>query len=119
MCHRHRLLHCHQRASERGVHIAHHEYTTRLVLVKHGLKAAHHFSGLHGMRARADFEVDIGPRQAQVIKELLAHALVVVLAGVQQQRRQRRLVRCQSAQDRGHLHEIGPRAHDAHHRPWQ
>ena len=61
----------------------------RPVRVQHRLEAAHHLGGLHGMAARADFQVEVGSRQAQVGEQPLAHACVVVLAGVHEHGRQR------------------------------
>ena len=85
--------------------------------VERGLEAAHHLGGLRRMAAGPDVEVDVGSRQAEVGEQAAAHVLVVVLAGVDQQRRQRRHVTGQRTQDRRHLHEVRPRADDAHHGP--
>lgn len=114
---RHALLHRHQRAGERRIDVADDDDAARPVLVQRRLEAFHHLGGLHRMAAGADLEVQVGLRQLEVGEQAVAHARVVVLAGMHQQRRQRRLVRGQRTQDRRDLHEIGPRADDAHHGP--
>ena len=59
-----------------------------LEVVDDRLETAHHLGGLHRVRTGAHLEVEVGPRQAQVSEELVAHVGVVVLAGVDEDVRQ-------------------------------
>ena len=116
---RHALLHRHQGAGQGGVDVADHEHRAGPALVDHRLKAAHDLGCLHRVAARADFEVDVGLRQAQILEQPVAHVAVVMLAGVHQQGRHRRHMGGEGAQDWRHLHEVGPRADDAQDRAGQ
>lgn len=84
--------------------------------IEHRLEPPHDLGGLHGMTAGSDIEVDVGKGQPEVSEQLPTHVLVVMLAGMDQECGNRWDVIRQGAQDRRHLHEIGPRADDAHHR---
>ena len=116
MHHRELTLAGHQRAGERGVDVAHHQHRARAVLVDDRLEALHHLGGLHRMRAGADREVDVGFGQVEVGEQAVLHRRVVVLAGVHQQRADRRIVRGEGADDRRDLHVVRAGADDADHR---
>ena len=83
--------------------------------IQRRFESTHDLGGLHRVAARPDIEIQIRKRQPEVGEELPAHALVVMLSGVHQQRGQRRDVTRQRAQDRRHFHEIGPGTDHAHH----
>jgi len=117
MRHRNAFLRCDQRAGHRRIDVAHHQHARRPMAVERRLEPPHHFGGLCGVAARADIEIDVRARQAEVGEKPAAHVLVIVLAGVHEQRRHARPVRRQRTQDRRHLHEIRSRADDADHRP--
>jgi hypothetical protein len=86
------------------------------VRVDDGLEAAHHFRRLHRVRCRTYLEVDVRMRQTQVDEQAIVHVPVVMLAGMNEQRRKRRTVGSEGAQNRRHFHEVRARADDADHR---
>ena len=100
-----------ERDGRRRVDVSSDEDDVGSVLPADLLERRHDPGGLAGVRVGADLEVDVGPRHAELIEEDARHVLVVVLTGVDEE------VRDPSPEDLlhdgGHLHEIGPRAHDA------
>jgi hypothetical protein len=56
------------------------------VIHQDALERLHDLGRLHGVARRADLEIDVRFRDAQLLEEQLAHRLVVVLAGVDQER---------------------------------
>jgi hypothetical protein len=82
-----------------------------LLLDQDRLDLAQHLRGHRRVRARADAEIHVGPRDAEVAEEALRHRLVVVLAGVHQVRRKAARF-AERAQQWRHLHEVGARAGD-------
>ena len=107
------LLHRHQAAGERGVHVADDEHRGGPVLVEHRFEAAHDLGGLHRVRAGAHLEVQVGRGQPQVGEEPVAHRRVVVLAGVHEHGARHARVARERGEQRRHLHEVGPCADDA------
>ncbi|MPN10235.1 hypothetical protein SDC9_157530 [bioreactor metagenome] len=59
------------------------------------------------MRPRSDFQIDIRLGQSEVIEKLVVHVFVVMLAGVNQQRRSGGHILRKGSQDWGHFHEVG------------
>jgi len=98
-----------QRAGERGVYVPHHQYRTRAVRIEDGLEALHDLGGLHRVRPRAHGEVDIGFGQFEIGEQPVLHRRIVMLAGVHQQRADRRVVRGEGADDGRDLHVVGAR----------
>jgi hypothetical protein len=107
-----------QRAGDRGVHVADHHHRVAPAPGQPGLEPEHHGRGLLGVGAGPDAEVDVRGGDPEVGEEPVGHALVVVLAGVDQAGLQPD--RVQGAQHRGDLHEVRPGARDdgeSHRRP--
>ena len=100
-----------QRAGDRGVDVAHDDNGIRRVAGQYRLEPLHDFSRLHGVRARADFQIDIRARNAELLEKQLAHPLVVVLARVDEPRRYIWPAGNLPHQGR-HLHKVGPRPGD-------
>jgi len=71
----------------------------------------HHLAGLPGMAAGADAEVEIGIGQPQIAQEIVRHVGVVMLAGMDEDRREI-AARLKRVPERRHLHEIGARRGD-------
>jgi hypothetical protein len=70
------------------------------------------------MRSRADFQVILGFRDAELDEEQLRHLAVVMLAGVDDAMLDHRwssllIVGFNGTAERGQLNELGPRAYDA------
>lgn len=80
--------------------------------IDHRFKPSHNFGGLHCVGGRADFQIDVWVRQGEVFKQLVAHVAVVMLARMDKQHGNRRIVRSQGAENGRHLHKVGPRADD-------
>ena len=75
-------LHRGEGAGQRRVGVAVDQHPVGALLVEHGVERGEHGAGLHAVAARADAEVDVRVRDAQVGEEDVGHARVVVLAGV-------------------------------------
>lgn len=102
----------HDRAGERGVHVAHHHDEVGPVLHAHPLEGHHDARSLLRVRAAANAQVVVRLRDAELLKEDLAHAVVVVLAGVDELGLELVLVLGQFTHDGGDLHEVGACAGD-------
>jgi len=101
-----------QRRRQSGINISHHDYQVRLPGQQHFLKLDHDLPGLPGMAAGAYAKVDIRRRQIEVLKEDLRHLVIVMLAGVDEQRlyrvcRGRGIMLQDGTHERGYLHEVG------------
>src|ERR1700694_355333 len=80
------------------------------------------------MRTRADAQMNIGIRQAQIREETVRHQLVIVLAGMDEDMLNRlaglcgrAVIRLDGGNDGGYLHEIWARpdnTHDLHLERW-
>ena len=106
-----------QRARQGRIHVAHHHQQIGPLGEQHRLHRQQHPRGLLGMRTGPDAEVDVGRTDLQVREERIRERRIVVLAGVDQpdvDRRARRALALERAQDRRDLHEIGARSHHAH-----
>ena len=113
--HRHALLHRDQRAGERRIDVADDEDAGGMVRVEHRLEAPHHFGRLHRMRSGTDLQVDVRWRQTEAREQLIVHVDIVVLARMDEHRRQHRIVHGERAQNGRHLHEVGTCTHHAKH----
>ena len=80
--------------------------------LKDGVDPLHHFGRLSGVRPRPHAQIDIRPGKAELAEEERRHPLVVVLAGVDEERLDA-VPSAERVQDGRHLHEVGPRPHDA------
>ena len=100
-----------ERDRRRGVHVASDEDDVGPVLAADLLERRHDPGGLAGVRVGADFEVDVGPRHAELIEEDARHVFVVVLTGVHEEVRDPPLE--DLLHDGRHLHEVRPSADDA------
>ena len=100
-----------QGAGDRRIDVADHDQPVRPVRLGDRAIGDHHLAGLLGMAARADAEVEIGLGQAEIGEEIGRHVGVVMLAGMDEDRRMV-AARLQRVPERGHLHEIGPRRGD-------
>jgi len=93
--------------SRRGVHVAHHEHQIRTDRIQDRFESSHHFGGLNRMRAGADTETEVEWLDIQVPEELLRHASIVMLAGVDEDRDDLG-VALHLPDQGGELDEIGP-----------
>ncbi len=75
-------LRCSERAGERRVGVAVYEHRVRCQLGDQRLERAEHACRLPGVRAAADAQLAVGPRQSQLGEEHTRERVVVVLAGV-------------------------------------
>ena len=110
-----------QRGSEGRVHIAHHEDRAWLDHLQDGLQASEDFGRLRRVRARADAEIDGRRLKVQLREELLRHHVIVVLAGVDEDRQQCG-VALHLLDQRSDLDEVGAGARgddDLHGRLWR
>ena len=73
----------------------------------------HRLAHLFGVRAAADFEVDVGRGDVQFLEELLAHAHIVVLPGMDKNMLNFR-IRLKRPAERRDLHEIRPRPNNGY-----
>ena len=76
-----------QSAGDRRIDVADHDQPVRPVRLGDLAIGDHHLAGLLGMAARADAEVEIGLGQAEIGEEIGRHVGVVMLAGMDEQRR--------------------------------
>ena len=81
-------LHADQRAGERRIDVADHDQPVGPVRRGDLAICDHHPAGLLGMAARADAEMEIGVGQAEIGEDLVRHVGVVMLAGMDQHRRE-------------------------------
>ncbi len=65
-----------------GVDVADHEDEIGLAFEEDWLDASENFGGLRGVRAGADFEIDVGLGDAHLAEEDVGELFVIVLAGV-------------------------------------
>ena len=118
MGHRHALLGRDQRAGNRRVRVAVNEHSIRTGFEDHLLELLQHATRLLTVRAGSDAEIDVGPRDLELVEEHVRELGIVVLARVDDQvldalAGARRIVRGHRPADRRQLHELGPRADDA------
>ena len=99
-------------ACDRAVYIADDENVIGFEIEHYRFEAFHYLSGLDGMTAGADLEIDIRLGDIQLVKEELAHVLIVVLPGVNEQSFEV-AVFVERTHDRCDLHKVGPRPADA------
>ena len=71
-----------ERAGERRVHVAAHDDELGALFEEHALEGDEREAGLLPVRAGPDPEEAVRPREAEVVEDLRRHALVVVLARV-------------------------------------
>ena len=71
----------------------------------------HHTARLFRMGPGADAQMVIGRGQMQILKDRTRHVAVIMLAGVDENRREI-LGRGQSVPERRHLHQVRPRGRD-------
>ncbi len=116
MHHRHMELRRDEGAGHGGVDVADDDHRRGPVLQHHRLEALHDLCRLDRVRARADFQVDVGRRQFEVGEQAVVQREVVVLSGVDQHGPRQPALRLEGAQQRCHLHVVGPGAHDAEER---
>ena len=110
VCNRYADLGGDNSAGHRRVHIADDDDRVDGRCLQPCLERGHDSTGLHGVTATADAEVDVGIRKTQQLEEAARHRCVVVLAGVHEECLD---TACGSgAQDRGHLHEVRTSACD-------
>ena len=81
----HELLGGNDRRGHCGVHVAYNDNPVSRMLEQNLFKGDHHSSCLLRVRTRAHFEVYIGSRNLQVIEKRVAHRLVVMLSGMDEQ----------------------------------
>ena len=94
--------------------VTHHHHEIRAGVGQHRGQAHHDLGGLGDDRAGVDPEVDVGPRDLELGEEPPGHAVVVVLARVNEPRPELRMVPHLGQQGRG-LHEVRARAdHERH-----
>src|SRR5690606_28145850 len=79
-------------------------------LVDHGLDARHDGGSLLGMGAGADGEESVGVADSELVEEDVAHALVVVLTGVDEHRAH--VAALERVEHRLDLHEVRARSSD-------
>ena len=104
-------LYGNQSGGHSRVHIPYHDDAVWPEVQEHAFELDHHSTGLCAVKSRADAEVDVWARNAQVVEEYLRHRCVVVLAGVHQLLIHLRMT-AKCVHDRRDLHEVGPRADD-------
>ena len=75
-----------QRRRQRGVHIPHHERQVCLQCLEDGFEASHDFGRLDRVRPGPDTEVEVRRRDFELLEELRRHLIVIVLAGVHEDR---------------------------------
>ena len=97
---------------ERGVGVAIDDHGVEPAAHKAFLDGSQHPAGLHAMPARADVQVHVGVAEVQIAKELAAHVVVVMLAGMYQGLDVAPLA--EFAAERRRLHELRPRPIEAH-----
>ncbi len=107
-----------ERAGDRGVHVTGHDHESRALVEQDALERHQHLGGLLAVGAGADAERVIGSREPEIVEDLLRHPAVVVLARVDHEL-PRVAAPVQRGDQRRHLHEVGPRAHDMQHRGGQ
>lgn len=103
------------RTGRRRVHITHHDDQVWLFSQTDFLELHHDPGRLLGMGSRAHFQVDIGCRHTEIGKEGLAHSLVVVLAGMDENMIECLGVSIHYLDDRRHFHEIRAGAYHVDH----
>jgi hypothetical protein len=99
-------LRSHQTARDRAVHVANDHHGAGIAVACHGLERLHDLGGLHG-GAAAHAQVQIRLGNAQLPEEQVAHVVVVVLAGVHEDRLDPRDVGVGLHQG-SDLHQVGP-----------
>ena len=95
---------------ERGVGVAIDDHGVEPAARKAFLDGSQHPAGLHAMPARADVQVHVGVAEVQIAKELAAHVVVVMLAGMYQGLDVAPLA--EFAAERRRLHELRPCANE-------
>ena len=89
------------------VDVADNDHQIGLLFQADLLEGDHDLCRLLGVRAAADFQVDVGLGHAEIVEEGFAHLLVVVLAGVDEEVLDLLGVFVHGLDDRGHFHEVG------------
>ena len=84
MRHGDQQLGANQGRGDGGVDVAVDKYQIGIFGQSRLLEAHHDLSRLPGVRAGADFEIDVGLGQGELLEKYLGHVGVVVLAGVHQ-----------------------------------
>ena len=100
-----------QRGGDRGVDVADDDQQVRPVLHEQRMQRQHDLGDLLGGRAGADLQVHVRRGDAQLLEEHAIHEKVIMLACMNEARRERS-PRPQRPHDRRDLHEIGTRADD-------
>jgi hypothetical protein len=100
-----------QRDGDGGIDVANNENQIRLVFEQDGLDALEDLSGLRGMGAGADFEIDVRGGNAHLAEENVGKGFIVVLAGMDEDGFDLR-VALHLADERSNLREIGASAYN-------
>ncbi len=103
---------CDQTASQRRVDVADHDDPVGRRRAAEALIGNHHAAGLLGVAAAADLEIVVRRRQSEIGEERIRHVGVVVLAGMDDDRRGPVARRGERVIERRDLHEIRPRRRD-------
>ena len=101
-------LHRHECAGDGAVYVAHDDDPVGLVLEAHGLEPLHDPRRLSRVGQTPHLEVDVRPGDIQLFEKQFAHVLVIMLAGMYQQRLKTAL-RLEGPHQRRNLHKIRPR----------
>src|SRR5688572_126630 len=112
MRHLHPELTSSQRTGERRVNIADHQDPVRFLSYDHGFEPGHYGGCLGGMRGRANLQMNVRRRQFEVAEKHVGHQLVVMLARMNNKRRELSLAPLHGFDDGRHLHDIRPRPDD-------
>lgn len=96
-----------------GVDVAHDENQIGLVVKKGGFDTLEDFGGLGGVGAGADLEIDVGCWNAHLAEENVVELVVVVLAGMNEERLDIR-VALHFAHQRRNFGKVGARPNDVH-----
>ena len=105
-------LRAHERARERRVNVSNDERPIGFFFQHDRLEALHHGCRLRGVRARADAEIHVRLRQAEIVEEGVGHLRVVVLPRMNDERRKLSLAPLHGFDNRRDLHKVGARADD-------
>src|SRR5712692_10737017 len=102
-----------ERNGDSGIDIAYHENQVRLAFDQNRLNTLQNFGGLRGVRARANFEIDVRGGDAHLAKENVGQLLVIVLAGVNEDGLDFR-VALHLMHERRNFRKVGARPYDIH-----
>ena len=98
-------------AGHRRIHIADNDHEIGFLPEANFFELEHDARGLFSVRTGPHIQIDIGNGNTQIAEKDIRHAIVVVLAGVEEDARQIPHF-LHLFDDRRNLHEVGPSAHD-------